>query len=53
MAFQPTDDTATIGIKRKFSKANENDDDNDVDLLDDENVMNPAKRHTNSQRMKR
>ena len=41
--------TEDIGMKRKLSKFTE---DEDVDLLQNENAMNPAKRHTESQRIK-
>lgn len=53
MAFQPREEIMTedIGMKRKLSKFTE--DDEDGDLLEDENAMNPTKRHTQSQRIKR
>eukprot|EP00484_Ammonia_sp_Unknown_P021880 CAMPEP_0197029354 /NCGR_PEP_ID=MMETSP1384-20130603/8812_1 /TAXON_ID=29189 /ORGANISM="Ammonia sp." /LENGTH=663 /DNA_ID=CAMNT_0042458497 /DNA_START=95 /DNA_END=2086 /DNA_ORIENTATION=- len=55
MAFQQQAPSSTTGIKRKLSHS-DGDSDDDVDLVQDnvgkeENVMNPAKRHTESQRV--
>ena len=52
MALQPRDETSNVSKKRTLSSINNEDDDNDVDLIETENEMNPSKRHTQTQRIK-